>query len=101
MQNFLDKATNFYADLPIERARLLEISASMHHDLGEYNIALRELNTGLKITEEQGLNREQQVLFQTKKRVLSSMGNNQGIVDINEQLLLMNQKKVSAQNRDL
>ena len=101
MQNFLDKATSFYADLPIEGARLLEISASMHHDLGEYNVALAELNAGLKIAEDQGLNREQQVLFQTKKRVLSSMGNNQGIVDINEQLLLMNQKKVSAQNRDL
>ena len=101
MQTFLGKATNFYADLPIERARLLEISASMHHDLGEYNVALAELNAGLKIAEDQGLNREQQVLFQTKKRVLSSMGNNQGIVDINEQLLLMNQKKVSAQNRDL
>ena len=101
MQTFLDKATKFYADLPIERARLLEISASMHLDLGEYNVALAELNTGLNITEEQGLNREQQVLFETKKKVLSSMGNNQGIVDINEQLLLMNQKKVSAQNRDL
>ena len=73
----------------------------MHHDLGEYNVALAELNAGLKIAEDQELNREQQVLFQTKKRVLSSMGNNEGIVDINEQLLLMNQKKVSAQNRDL
>ena len=53
--NLPEQANKFYAALPIERARLLEISASMHHELGEFKKALQEMNAGLKIAESQGL----------------------------------------------
>ena len=101
MQTYLNRANKFYAALPIERARLLEISASMHHELGEFKKALQEIDAGLEIAQSQGLTREEEVLYTSKKRVLSSMGNTEGVVGINEILLQMNQKKVTAQNRDL
>lgn len=101
MERNLKRANRFYGSLPIERTRLLEISASMHHDLGDYSKALAELNVGIEIAASQGLSREKEVLYSTKKRVLSSMGDEEGIIELNEQLLLMNQKKVMAQNRDL
>ena len=73
----------------------------MHHELGEFKKALQEIDAGLEIAQSQGLTREEEVLYTTKKKVLSSMGNTEGVVGINEILLQMNQKKVTAQNRDL
>ena len=67
MQTYLDRANKFYAALPIERARLLEISASMHHELGEFKKALQEIDAGLEIAQSQGLTREEEVLYTTKK----------------------------------
>ena len=70
-------------------------------ELGEFKKALQEIDAGLEIAQSQGLTREEEVLYTTKKKVLSSMGNTEGVVGINEILLQMNQKKVTAQPRPL
>ena len=101
MERNLKRANRFYGSLPIERTRLLEISASMHHDLGDYNKALAELNVGIEIAASQGLSERKKYCIQPRSGFYQAWVMKKGIIEVNEQLLLMNQKKVMAQNRDL
>ena len=101
MNGFLEQAKIYYKKLPIELTGLLEISAEMHFNLNDLGIAIGEINEGLVLADKHGLSRQKEQLLKTKKKVLSKAGDEEGASKTNELLLLINQEKVSSQNRNL
>ena len=101
MNGFLEQAKIYYKKLPIELTGLLEISAEMRFDLNDLGIAIDEINEGLVLADKHGLSRQKEQLLKTKKKVLSKAGDEEGASKTNELLLLINQEKVSSQNRNL
>ena len=101
MNGFLEQARIYYKKLPIELTGLLEISAEMRFDLNDLGIAIDEINEGLVLADKHGLSRQKEQLLKTKKKVLSKAGDDEGASKTNELLLLINQEKVSSQNRNL
>ena len=101
MNGFLEQAKIYYEELPIELTGLLEISAEMRFDLNDLGIAIDEINEGLVLADKHGLSRQKEQLLKTKKKVLSKAGDEEGASKTNELLLLINQEKVSSQNRNL
>ena len=101
MNGFLEQARIYYKKLPIELTGLLEISAEMRFDLNDLGIAIDEINEGLVLADKHGLSRQKEQLLKTKKKVLSKAGDEEGASKTNELLLLINQEKVSSQNRNL
>ena len=101
MNYFFKRAKGFYKNLPIELTDMLGASAKMRHELNDLDAAILDIDQGLFIAENQGLSRQKEQLLQTKKMVLAKAGNEEGVLKTNEQLLLINQEKVSAENRNL
>ena len=101
MNYFFKRAKDFYKELPIELTDLLGLSATKYHELNDLDASILAVNQGLVIAESQGLTRQKEQLLQTKKIVLDKAGNEEGALKTNEQLLLINQEKVSSQNRNL
>ena len=101
MNGFLEQAKIYYKKLPIELTGLLEISAEMRFDLNDLGIAIDEISEGLVLADKHGLSRQKEQLLKTKKKVLSKAGDEEGASKTNELLLLINQEKVSSQNRNL
>jgi len=101
MNYFFKRAKDFYKELPIELTDLLGLSATKYHELNDLDASILAVNQGLVLAESQGLTRQKEQLLQTKKIVLGKAGNEEGALKTNEQLLLINQEKVSSQNRNL
>lgn len=101
MNYFFKRAKDFYKELPIELTDLLGLSATKYHELNDLDASILAVNQGLVLAESQGLTRQKEQLLQTKKIVLGKAGNEEGVLKTNEQLLLINQEKVSSQNRNL
>ena len=101
MNYFFKRAKDFYKELPIELTDLLGLSATKYHELNDLDASILAVNQGLVLAESQGLTRQKEQLLQTKKIVLGKAGNEEGVIKMNEQLLLINQEKVSSQNRNL
>ena len=101
MNTFLAEAKTYYKKLPIELADFLKVSAVIHNDLNDLDAAILAVNEGLTIAENQGLSRQKEDLLKAKKNVLEKAGDKEGFLKTNEQLLLINQEKVSSQNRNL
>ena len=101
MNGFLEQAKIYYEELPIELTGLLEISAEMRFDLNDLGTAIDDINEGLALADKHGLSRQTEQLLKTKKKVLSKAGDEEGASKTNELLLLINQEKVSSQNRNL
>ena len=101
MNYFFKRAKAFYKELPIELTDLLGLSATKYHELNDLDASILAVNQGLVLAESQGLTRQKEQLLQTKKIVLGKAGNEEGVLKTNEQLLLINQEKVSSQNRNL
>ena len=101
MNGFLEQAKIYYKKLPIELTGLLEISAEMRFDLNDLGIAIDEINEGLVLADKHGLSRQKEQLLKTKKKVLLKAGDEEGASKTNELLILINQEKVSSQNRNL
>ena len=101
MNYFFKRAKDFYKELPIELTDLLGLSATKYHELNDLDASILAVNQGLVLAESQGLTRQKEQLLQTKKIVLGKAGDEEGVLKTNEQLLLINQEKVSSQNRNL
>ena len=101
MNYFFKRAKDFYKELPIELTDLLGLSATRYHELNDLDASILAANQGLVIAESQGLTRQKEQLLQTKKIVLGKAGNEEEVLKTNEQLLLINQEKVSSQNRTI
>ena len=101
MYDLFKQAEAYYEDLPIELTELLQKRANLSIDLNDLEAAILSINKGLKIAEDQGLSRQKEQFLETKMAVLKEKGDEEGMLKTNEQLLLINQEKVSSQNRNL
>ena len=101
MYDLFKQAEAYYEDLPIELTELLQKRANLSIDLNDLEAAILSIDKGLKIAEDQGLSRQKEQFLETKMAVLKENGDEEGMLKTNEQLLLINQEKVSSQNRNL
>jgi tetratricopeptide (TPR) repeat protein/DNA-binding CsgD family transcriptional regulator len=101
MYNSLEQAKAYYKNLPIELTGLLQIKADLSSEVNDLDISVLSINEGLEIAENQELSRQKERFLRTKMEVLKKKGDEEGALKANEQLLLINQKKVSSQNRNL
>jgi len=101
MYDLFKQAEAYYEDLPIELTELLQKRANLSIDLSDFEAAILSIDKGLKIAEDQGLSRQKEQFLETKMAVLKENGDEEGMLKTNEQLLLINQEKVSSQNRNL
>ena len=101
MYDLFKQAEAYYEDLPIELTELLQKRANLSIDLNDLKAAILSIDKGLKIAEDQGLSRQKEQFLETKMAVLKENGDEEGMLKTNEQLLLINQEKVSSQNRNL
>ena len=101
MYDFFKQAEAYYEDLPIELTELLQKRANLSIKLNDLEAAILSIDKGLKIAEDQGLSRQKEQFLETKMAVLKENGDEEGMLKTNEQLLLINQEKVSSQNRNL
>jgi len=101
MYDLFKQAEAYYEDLPIELTELLQKRANLSIDLSDLEAAILSIDKGLKIAEDQGLSRQKEQFLETKMAVLKENGDEEGMLKTNEQLLLINQEKVSSQNRNL
>ena len=101
MYNYLKQAKAYYKNLPIELTGLLQIKADFSNEINDLDISLLSISEGLEIAENQELSRQKERFLITKMEVLKKKGDEEGALKANEQLLLINQKKVSSQNRNL
>ena len=101
MYDLFKQAEAYYEDLPIELTELLQKRANLSIDLSDFEAAILSIDKGLKIAEDQGLSRQKEQFLETKMAVLKIKGDEEGMLKTNEQLLLINQEKVSSQNRNL
>ena len=101
MYNYLEQAKEYYKNLPIELTGLLQIKADLSNEINDLDISALSIDEGLEIAENQELSRQKERFLNTKMEVLKKKGDEEGALKANEQLLLINQKKVSSQNRNL
>ena len=101
MNKFIEEAKIYYKKLPIELTGLLEASATMYLDLNNLDASIKVVDEGLALSEKQGLSRQKEQFLKTKKLILTKTGDEEGVLRTNELLLLINQEKVSSQNRNL
>ena len=101
MYDLFKQAEAYYEDLPIELTELLQKRANLSIDLNDLEAAILSIDKGLKIAEDQGLSRQKEQFLETKMTVLKKKEDEEGMLKTNEQLLLINQEKVSSQNRNL
>ena len=101
MNKFIEEAKIYYKELPIELTGLLEASATMYLDLNNLDASIKVVDEGLALSEKQGLSRQKEQFLKTKKLILTKTGDEEGVLRTNELLLLINQEKVSSQNRNL
>jgi tetratricopeptide (TPR) repeat protein len=101
MYNYLEQAKAYYKNLPIELTGLLQIKADLSNEVNDLDISALSIDEGLEIAENQELSRQKERFLRTKMEVLKKKGDEEGALKANEQLLLINQKKVSSQNRNL
>jgi len=98
---YFRSAENHYEKLPIELSRLMLVRAKAYDQFGDLQNAIRDIESGLKIVENQGLFREKLRLLEQKKVFLITQGDRDGSMIISEQLLSLNQEKMNRQNQDL
>jgi len=101
MYDLFKQAEAYYEDLPIELTELLQKRANLSIDFNDLEAAILSIDKGLKIAEDQGLSRQKEQFLETKMTVLKKKEDEEGMLKTNEQLLLINQEKVSSQNRNL
>ena len=99
--SYYDSSEKYLANHKVHLSDIIFTKSLNLIDSNDLDAALSSINKGLKLSEEEGFFDDQRRYLKKKTELLASMGDYKSSKETADKLLILNEKKISNQNKDI